>query len=115
MTSAKICLRTSGVNSALLVGTRSRLTSYLPITSITTRAAFSSASVANVGAAGGVGAAPVPTGAGAMAGATDRPKRVMAPEPTCTLTFLSSALGASRITCFSRMGESARLASSTIS
>jgi hypothetical protein len=45
-------------SSALLVGTRSRLTSYLPITSMTTRAACFSASVMNTGSGARTSAPP---------------------------------------------------------
>jgi len=120
-TSARISFCTSGFSSALLVGTRSRRTSYLPMTSITTRAAFLSASVANTGlVAAGAGEpleAPVMplSMVVTMAVGLVRPRRDAAPDSTCTLTFLSSALGASRMTCFSRIGESPLLASSMIS
>ncbi|MCY1561649.1 hypothetical protein D9M68_989400 [compost metagenome] len=86
------------------------------MTSMTTRAACFSASVVNTGSGTGTSAplsmaeAPVIT-----TGASVKPRRAAAPDSTCTLTFLSSELGASRMTCFRRIGESPRLASSMIS
>ncbi|HNM41499.1 MAG TPA: heavy metal-associated domain-containing protein, partial [Giesbergeria sp.] len=78
VTSARMADCTSGVSNALLVGTRSRLTSYLPITSITTRAAWRSRSVANTGAgAAFAGAAPALAASVEMVGASVSPRRVI--------------------------------------